>query len=192
MMNSEMRLHIPAVTNLIAHSLPLQDWGFTESAKTDSTIIYNSQWCRIKFVIEKDITEDHLHIYYGRLHASDNEQIMEWNGRKCYCWYHHADIKIALEFLDGVSPQNAYKWRRQPLPLFESYFNSEFAKSIDNAEERYLKLHAMIWEHYGTRFFELFDLRRPDLWEKYTQFIKEFYKIKGLNPDVIPSRDQIC
>jgi hypothetical protein len=39
--------------------------------------------------------------------------------------------------------------------------------------------HAMIWEHYGQRLFELFDLRRPDLWEKYSSFVIQVYDLKG-------------
>ena len=35
---------------------------------------------------------------------------------------------------------------------------------------------AMIWEHYEQRFFELFDLRRPDLWDDYIGFLKEYEK----------------
>ena len=44
-------------------------------------------------------------------------------------------------------------------------------------EERSLKLHAAIWTQYGLPFFELFDLRRTELWEKYTVFLKEYYRL---------------
>jgi hypothetical protein len=189
-----MRLDIDTVTNLVSSSLPLSDWGFTESVKTDLTVIYNSQWCRIKFLIDRDMTKDYLYVYYGRLHALDNEQVMKWNGESCYCWHHHLDLRLALEFLDGTSPQIVYKWRRIPLPLFEDYFNSKFAKSIDSNEERYLKLHSLIWSRYGLRFFELFDLRRPDLWEQYLGFLKEYYRLKniGFKSDIDPPQRQKC
>jgi hypothetical protein len=189
-----MRLDIDTVTSLVSSSLPLSDWGFTESVKTELTVIYNSQWCRIKFLIDRDMTKDYLYVYYGRLHALDNEQVMKWDGESCYCWHNHLDIRRALEFLDGVSPQNAHKWQRTPLPLFEDYFNSKLTKSIDNIEERSIKLHSKIWEQYGVRFFELFDLRRPDLWNQYLEFLKEYYRLDdiGFPKDHDPPRYKRC
>jgi len=172
-----MRLNIPTLTALITDSLPLKEWGFLESAKTDLTIIYNSQWCRIKFLIEEDRSKDYLHIYYGRLHALDNEWTMMWNAENCYCWHMHSDLRLALRYLDSLSAQEAYKAEWTELQLFQDYFNSESAKSISNNDERFLKLHSVIWAHYGIRLFELFDLRHPDLWEQYIDFLKEYYRL---------------
>jgi hypothetical protein len=170
-----MRFDITTLLELVAYCLPLSDWSFVESAKTDSAIIYNSPWCRMKFLIEEDRTQDYLHVYYGRLHAADNTQIMKWKGENCYCWHNYPDIQLALEFLDGISPKDAYQHSGKPIPFFQSYYNSEFAKSIDDIYERALRLHAAIWNHYGLQFFELFDLRHPEIWERYIDFLKEFY-----------------
>ena len=194
-----MRLDTSTVANLVASSLPLSDWGFTESVRfvsvADPIIIFNSQWCRVKFLIEREMTKDFLRISYGRLHALDSSWIMHWNGENHYCWHSHPfDIRFMLEFLDGTSPQNAYKRRWTPFPFFEDYSNSKFAKSIDSLEERNLKLHSAIWEHYGLRFFELLDLRRPDLWEQYLDFLKECFKPKnsGSEKDGYPPEHRRC
>ena len=188
-----MRLDIVTVVDLVTRSLPLSDWGFTESAKMDSYVIYNSEWCRIKFVIEKDRAKDYLHAYYGRLHALDNEWVMKWTGEKYYCWHTHPfETQLALEFLDDASPQEAYKRSQAPLPFFQDYHNSEFAKSISNIEERSLKLHSLIWKQYELRFFELFDLRHPNLWKQYLVFLKEYYKLYDEAMDIAYKRDGLA
>jgi len=176
-----MRLDIAAVVNLVTHSLPLSQWGLAESVKTDSYVIYNSQWCRVKFYIDID---GHTHwtslwVYYGRLHALDNEWTMKWKGRYHYCWHDsNSDLKEALQFLDGVSPGTAYKTRWQRLPLLDEFHNSESGKNLIRYPDEYtLQSQALIWKHYGVHLFELFDLRRPDLWEKYTDFLKEYYTL---------------
>jgi hypothetical protein len=172
-----MRYDITTIQNLVTHYLPLADWSFVENAKTDLSVIYNSPWCRIKFLIEKDRSRDLLHVDYGRLHALDNASTMKWKGEKYYCWHHYSDLHLALKFLDGTSPQDAFRQRIKSAPFIQDYYNSEFAKSIDNAPEQALRLHDAIWSHYRLQFFELFDLRRPEIWKGYTDFLKEFYKL---------------
>jgi hypothetical protein len=49
-----------------------------------------------------------------------------------------------------------------------------------------------IWEYYGQRLFELFDVRRPELWEQFAHFIKEFHKIKRSNSYDYVAPDKIC
>ena len=186
-----MRLDIRTLTDLIEGSLPLKHWAFLESTKTNLYVIYNSQWCRVKFMIEKDISKDHLHVYYGRLHALDNEWEMIWDAENCYCWHNHYDLQIALRFLDGFSAQDAYKMKWTRLPLFQDYYNSEFTKSISNNHEQFLKLHSVIWSHYGEHFFELFDLRRPDLWNQYVGFLKEYYRLDDKDRIATDKRDGI-
>jgi hypothetical protein len=55
-----------------------------------------------------------------------------------------------------------------------------------------LAMHKSIWKTYGQNLFELFDLRRPDLWEQYRKFLKEYYDIKGRSPNIHPPLDQVC
>jgi hypothetical protein len=44
-------------------------------------------------------------------------------------------------------------------------------------------MHAAIWEQYGMRLFELFDLRRPDLWEQYRTWLRARYIAEGKNEE---------
>ena len=179
-----MKLDTSTVANLATRFLPLSDWGFTESTIMDSRVIYNSQWCRIMFYLDKQRNGEILRVYYGRLHAQDNEWNMEWNNEECHCWYGHYELQLALYFLDGFSPQEVFR-KDIGIPhlassqLFQDYLDSESGESDNNTEERFLKLHLMIWERYGVHFFELFDLRYPDLWERYIAFMKEFYNLRG-------------
>lgn len=54
-------------------------------------------------------------------------------------------------------------------------------------------MHASFWEHYGQRLFELFDLRRPDLWDEYTRFVVEYRRLDGRKPlSGYPSFEKIC
>jgi hypothetical protein len=53
-------------------------------------------------------------------------------------------------------------------------------------------MHKAIWQYYGKRLFELFDLRQPDLWQEYREFLKEVYDIKGRNPAIKPPMDKVC
>jgi hypothetical protein len=169
-----MRLDTTTLTDNIAHSLPLADWGFSESAKTDWYVIFNSHYCRLKFEIERDRNNDLVHYYYGRLHAVDNSYIMKWNGEDNYCWHSYGDLHIVLRFLDGLTPQDAFQagltvGRHH---LFDEYFNSEQAKLAAS-----IGSNLAIWETYGVRFFELFDLQHPSLWEAYLKFLEEYYEL---------------
>jgi hypothetical protein len=79
--------------------------------------------------------------------------------------------------------------------LIEQYQQSELGQSFTGKRrqpEWLAQMHATIWRHYGKRFFELFDLRQPDLWGKYRQFLKEVYDIKGRSPRIKPPLDKVC
>ena len=174
-----MDLNIDYVERLATRVLPLDTWGFVESMRTESFLIYNSQWCRLRFNISVDHHNKTLWLGYGRLHALGYGGVMKWMGENCYCWHDEAaDLKRALQYLDGLTPEAAYKTRLMPLKLFEDFKASVLANTpnIDSYELNF-KRHAMMWDHYGLRFFELFDLRRPDLWNDYLAFLKEFYRL---------------
>jgi hypothetical protein len=135
-------------------------------------IVYESNVCRVRFVW---IPPEHEYIYserivitYGRLHAPILQSRMEWNGEKCDCWHH---CHKALDFLDGLTPQESRKKVRS--------FWHDFSVANEDKEwreaEYYARREAAIWEHYGQRLLNIFDLNRPDLWEQYTIFLKEMY-----------------
>jgi hypothetical protein len=177
--------------------LPLDRWNFQLSARIDkpySSVIYNSERCRLNFVFSGwDVSGDYtISIYYGRLHAPDIGATMVWNGEECHCWH---DIKRVLNYLDGLSPQKAVKVKYEWPLVMEQFRQSDLGKSLSARRyqaEWLTRMHATAWKHYGERLFELFDVRRADLWSEYVDFIREFYKLKGVSPNIVPSEDKIC
>jgi hypothetical protein len=161
----------------------LEQWGFeltyiSHSSELSPEIIYDSEWCRVRFSFRgyREIFDqnDILNIRYGRLHATDKGDLMTWNGEPYQCWHH---ISLALCFLDGMSIKEASEilWKHPMLSAHKEIKETGFI--AQHAAET--ETHAMIWEHYGQRLFELFDLRRPDLWEKYSSFVIQVYDLKG-------------
>jgi hypothetical protein len=49
-------------------------------------------------------------------------------------------------------------------------------------------MHNEIWEQYGQKLFDIFDLRNPELWEDYVQFHNE---IKRLLYETWKAREKI-
>jgi hypothetical protein len=157
-------------------------------------IIYDSEWCRVKFAFnssgDRYDFSTHLHVYYGRLHAPSNDEFIVWNGEKCWCWHR---VDYALNFLDGLSPEDAVKVAYSPR-VIERYRQSDLAKKLSGTSqaEWMAGMESEIWKYYGQRLFELFDLRRPELWEQYTGFIGEFHRIKKSESYGYPALDKIC
>ncbi|MBK9925493.1 MAG: hypothetical protein IPP66_09395 [Anaerolineales bacterium] len=174
-----MDLNIDYVESLAKRLLPLETWGFVESARTDSFLIYNSQWCRLRFNINVDHHNKSLFISYGRLHAADDKATIKWMGEDYFCWINESrESRILLQFLDGLTSEEAYKTSRERLKLYKDFEASVSAshQEINSVELQFMR-HAMVWEHYGLRFFELFDLRRPDLWDDFINFLKEYFRL---------------
>ena len=153
-------------------------------------IIYNSQWCRVKFsVTPGEIgSNSGIQVSYGRLHAPDNGSNIIWNGQECISWHLGHE---ALNFLDGLTPQEAidqiqikHQWPKA-MEIYRKEMNQEKPEWV-------LEMNKSIWKTYGQSLFELFDLRRSDLWEQYRKFLKEYYDIKGRSPKIKPSLDQVC
>lgn len=57
--------------------------------------------------------------------------------------------------------------------LSNEYKFAEVSKVIKT-----LRLHNKIWEYYGESFFELFDLKNSELWEKYASFYNEIQRLQ--------------
>jgi hypothetical protein len=177
--------------------LDLKQWGFQENVRLEKNfpiIVYQSEWCRMKFTwggweMSGEYT---IGIDYGRLHAPPDNVYIMWNGEKCYCWH---NITYALHFLDGYSPEDVASKNYQRPRLMEQFRQSEVGQSLRGRRhqpEWLVRMHGALWEHYGVRVFELFDLRRPHLWEKYRQFMKELYDIEGRSPNIKPPLDSVC
>ncbi len=177
--------------------LPLRNWGFKQSVRfveKNPKIIYDSEWCRVKIAWSGwDVyVGDMISIHYGRLHAPNDKIVITWNGEEGYCWHR---INEPLLFLDGLPPTEAVDhstYGQQP-DVMAKFGQSDLGKSLAHKQpEGLIRMHTAIWEHYGQRLFELFDLRHPDLWEQYTDFIQMYYEVKGLIPDMTPPQGKIC
>jgi hypothetical protein len=177
------------MSRLAQKFLPLAKWGFKESIRFVSTspkIIYDSEWCRVKFIWTgwEMYAGNELSIMYGRLHAPSDSSYMMWNDEKCYCWHSLMGTGAALDFLDGLTPQESTS-RKGFSGIIEQLRQSELWQELAGKRrnpELAVRMEAAIWEHYGLRLFELFDLRRPDLWEGYISFLTECYRLKNWKP----------
>ncbi len=174
---------------LIEQVLEPQKYGFKKSclhvfAYGKFSVIYNSQWCRVRLTetsAERWAQRPNLFIDYGRLHAPnpDNPNTLRdqivWNGEKCTAWW--GEIDKLVSFLDGISPQKAALEQAEP-DFLKPYWKSVLQTQDGNIEET-LRMHRAVWERYGVHFFELFDLRRPDLWKRFRTYLEEYYKAMG-------------
>ena len=174
------------LVELIESCLDFQKWGFkpTYSSPLDISfpyVIYDSEWCRVMF---KHMGGDYpgqwseMSVYYGRSHAPNDDSFMIWNGETCWCW--HSIQEYALNFLDGLSPEKAIEMKYKPR-VMKQFQQSETWKSITHIPERIARTHAVAWDYYGQRLFELFDLRRPDLWKRYVPFLIEAHILEDEN-----------
>lgn len=184
---------IEEMTRLAENFLPLALWDFRESfhSAKPGDLIYDSEWCRLNLIWGgwDYIGGNTISIYYGRLHAPNEKAKMIWNGEECNCWHR---FEHALHFLDGRTSADAAKLNYSH-PITGPFYESEFRQQFRRRQPEWLaRIHATVWQHYGKQFFELFDLRRPDLWDQYRQFLKEFYDIKGRSPAIKPSLDKVC
>jgi len=171
------------LATLVSEKLEMERWGFKESYRFDKYpkgpfLIYDNSLCRVKieYGIERYRWEDGLRILYGRKIAPNNEEIIEWNGEKCWCW-HARDIN-PICFLDGYTPQEAINlhW---PMPVTFDYENSDQGKKLYKANIPQYRINecSLIWQAYAPRLFELFDINNPTLWENYYQFNKEYWRL---------------
>lgn len=186
---------------MLESHVPFEKWGFRQSFYGVSEefvpgIIYDSDKCRVRFGwIPSDLRDGPdsatLNILYGRLHAQNHQRFKIWEGRQCYCW-HNLFIDKIYHFLDGLSPQETVN-KEYELPGFISQFNELNKDSGWSNIEWSIRQTSLIWEYYGSRLFDLFDLRHPDLWEQYTNFLREFYQ---LSPEVFhpsaPPGENVC
>ena len=161
-------------------------WGFQRAflgiaEQFTPSVIYDSDRCRVRFHWSEPDVRDvpTIYIRYGRLHAPTDQRYILWNGQQCYCWH---DPRMAFQFLDGSSPQDAvnnrFKWPRN----LERIHQSITGKGLSQPE-RQLRMHSASWDYYGERLFSLYDFHHPELWDKYSQFMKKCYEIKPFSDE---------
>jgi len=181
---------IPSYIKIIKNCFDLNKWGFQmiyagHIPDSHPSIVYESSKCRVRFIWEEStderVREETTQILYGRLHAPISRQVMDWNGEKCYCW--HNGHKV-LSFLDGLTPQQARKNGKSPIFMWD-FYQANKNKGWRQAEFE-ARRQAAVWEYYGQKLFDVFDLNRPDLWQQYTNFLKEYYNTEKKYVDPFP------
>ena len=181
--------------------LTLENWGYQESARINEinglmipSVIYESQWCRLRISFNEwhppHQSQDYsVDVYYARLGAPNDRTTLVWNNEECYCW--HGVVK-ALHFLDNSPSEYAAQ------NILSHNLIKQFRHELSSKDLKYklpeweIRKHAYIWESYAPRLFELFDVRHPELWDRYRKFLKDVYDIKGRNPNIKPPLDNIC
>ena len=183
---------IQEMLRLVQDYSNLNVWGFEESYRSvnNKNLIYDSEWCRINITWGgwDYLGGNSISIYYGRHHAPNESAKMIWNGEECYAWH---EFEYPLNFLDRSSPADVSKMEFSH-PLTTKYYEEGYRQKFHRRQPEWLmKMHMEVWEHYGKRLFELFDLQQPDLWEQYRGFLKEIYDIKGRLPFIKPAMDKV-
>lgn len=173
--------------------MKLDSWGFSESYSSlhEGKLIFDSERCRVRFTWGGWDSNggNSIHIHYGRLHAANEKNTIFWINEECHCWH---DIDHPLNLLDGLHPADTLK-RYYSHPITNPFYESEFRKRFERRQPEWLaEMHLTIWKHYGNRFFELFNIGRPDLWQQYQSHLKEFYDLKGRRLGINPPLDKVC
>jgi hypothetical protein len=180
-----IKTEFPKIVKVLENCLDFKRWGFKRThmglfPQYLPLIVYESAQCKLKIVWEQDrpYEQPAILILYGRTHALLDQDTMMWNGEKCYCWHM---IHTVIDFLDGLSPAD-----RKIVPPAMTDFSEANREKGWSQPEFWAKSHAFLWERYGQRIFDLFDLSRPDLWNKYADDIKAHHlyrdeqtKLKG-------------
>ena len=170
------------VKEWIDQILEPQKYGFKESyqhiANKPLYIIYDSQWCRVRFSEapgDRWAQKPNIYIRYGRLHAPNSGGTINWRGKECLPWWN--GIFKTVSFLEGIPPKEYAQEHLKP-DFLELYWGKVLQTKDGNAKEM-LELHRAVWKHYEKRLFELFDLRHPKLWNHFREYVKEYYKFSG-------------
>jgi hypothetical protein len=184
---------LKVMTHIAQNVMNLSLRGFVESYRSakPGKLIHDSEWCRVSLIWGGwDALEGNsINVRYGRLHAPSEKVTMPWGGEDCRCWHR---VEHALHFLDGRTAAETAKLDYTHT-LITAFYEDETRKKFFRRQPEWLaQIHVAIWQDYGKRLFELFDLRRPDLWEQYRQFLKQVYDIQGRNPVIKPSMDKVC
>lgn len=189
------------IAKLAETYLSLTQWGFQEDVRVDTfnesqlpLVVYKSPKCKIKISFNEwhpphQMQEYTIDFYYGRLSAPNNKNLVGTGEGSCYCWH---SIARALHFLDGKD--SAYTannlFSHDQIKSFGKLFSS--SSLLGKQPEWEIRKHAYIWAEYAPHLFDLFDIQNIDTWEKYKEFLKQVYDIKGRRPNIVPSLDRIC
>jgi hypothetical protein len=202
LLNRDIDFHDDETQTLIDYAekfMPLKKYGFDKSTQfltkdREPTVIYDSEFCRVKFFMELEYSQYGPYysykslILYGRLHALNDNHLMKWNNEICTCW--HSDMPLIVSFLNGDSPQLAAENRRETFQALDDYLHKDIPTT--NQIEYPFRLHSKIWNAFGKKLFNLFDLRQTELWKEFTQFNNEYWNILDDKSNTSFSQKKIC
>jgi len=187
MLNERLRGEV--FRKVLEDNLDFARWGFHIGHAASrmrgyvSALIYDSDRCRFLFNLSnigRVPQEDELYVRYGRLHAPNDEGEMTWRGEKCRCW--HTPILEVLPFLEGWSVDEVFRHRTEGAEYPRPAFLADYRRSEEGRQlwriyppAAVIREESLIWDHYGDRLFDLFDLRRPELWEDYRRFVHDYW-----------------
>lgn len=166
--------------------LDLDRWGFrlTYVDPRHDKVVYASSACRVKATLLIDRREgDAVQLKYARSHAPDDvELLMEWQGERCFAW-HNIMVAPYWEFLEGFSAGEAAEHLRARVrwPLHAAFSATELGGSLQGADWSVAQ-EGYLWQHNGERLFSLFDVRKPELWEEFRRFLREYYELLPDHP----------
>jgi hypothetical protein len=133
--------------------LSIKKWSFliSERSNKDERLIYDSTWCRVKFIWSgwETYVGNSMSIHYGRLHAPNDQLHLIWGGETCHCWHR---MELVLHFLDKRSPEFAFR-NIYTHSLMEPFYEDTFQKKYHHRQPEWLALmHSTIWEHYARAY----------------------------------------
>jgi len=163
---------------LLERFLDFERWGFQPVFSgeilipapfgTCHALMYQSKYCKVRFLVRADISTPDTYSAYGRLHAPVDRNSMLWDGEECYCWHHGLP---AAQFLEGISPHDAH----EIVPPCIKRLSDQYQLDKWPWEEYLARYAAAIWGQYGQRFFDLYDVRQTTLWNSYLAYCQEYY-----------------
>jgi hypothetical protein len=160
--------------------IDFERWGFHISHVKPmyGPIIFESSMCRILCRLSMERDGDEISISYGRVHAPNDDAIIEWNGQRCLPWHNLWVIHIT-EFLEGFSAAEVSERRRKGMDTPEriAFLQTDLGRVLRRPEWG-IALEAFIWKRYGERLFSLFDLRQPHRWEELRGFVRQCYELR--------------
>jgi len=82
------------------------------------------------------------------------------------CWH---NIDTVINYFDGLSPQEV-ELTLSLRGIVQDFHQSNIERY--EQEEYVAKLTSHIWNQYGQRIFDLFDVCQTELWNQYADFTK--------------------
>ena len=119
-------------------------------------VLYQSSQCKVRILCFRDRPREHIEIdvSYGKLHAPVNEEVIDWNGEKSYCWHSIISAPI-LNFLGGMSPAEAVNLGISN--TFRDFLRMSKGKDW-TIPERFSREQEFIWDYCGLMYFQGFSL----------------------------------